>query len=295
MDLKGCITAMVTPFGRNLEVDYDGLRQNVGFQIDNGISGLAPLGTTGESPTISDSERSSVVSAVVEEARGRVPVIVGTGSNSTEKTIKYSKEAEHLGADAVLLVTPYYNKPTQEGIYRHFKAVSESIGIPIIAYNIHGRTGVNIETHTLLRMSSLENIIGVKEASGSILQMMEVIERLPEGFAVLSGDDNMTLPLMVLGGHGVISVVSNLLPRRVSEMISYAMKGDFENARRLHFELLPMFRSAFLETNPVPIKAAMSLSGMPSGDVRLPLCEMNDVNSKKLIETLKLYKELKHA
>ncbi len=292
-DLNGCITAMVTPFNKELEVDYEGLRQSVRFQASNSVSGIAPLGTTGESPTINDSERGRIISAVVEEAEGKLPVIVGTGTNSTEKTIRYSREAESLGADAVLVVTPYYNKPSQEGIYRHFKAVSESISIPLIVYNIHGRTGVNIETSTLLRMSSLENIKGVKEASGNILQMMEVIERLPEDFRVLSGDDNMTLPLMALGGAGVISVVSNLLPKRVSEMVRYALKGDFEAARRIHFELLPIFRGAFLETNPAPIKAAMFLSGMPSGNVRMPLCEISEANAKRLEEILQSYGELK--
>ncbi|MBI2076279.1 MAG: 4-hydroxy-tetrahydrodipicolinate synthase [Candidatus Aenigmarchaeota archaeon] len=292
MELSGCITALVTPFDKNLQIDYAGLRENVRFQIKNGVSGLVPLGTTGESPTVTDDERDKIISAVVEETNDKVPVIVGTGTNSTEKTIKYTKHAKELGADAVLIVSPYYNKPTQEGLYRHFKAVSDSVDIPIIVYNIQGRTGVNIETPTLLRMSELENIVAVKEASGSIAQMMDVIDQLA-GFTVLSGDDNMTLPLIAAGGKGIISVVSNLLPRLVSDMVAAALKGDFANARALHYRLMPIFKGAFIETNPIPIKTAMQLAGMAAGPCRLPLCEMLPQNLEKLKGVLKKYEELK--
>lgn len=284
--IEGAITAMVTPFNGNGEVDLDGLRRNVEFQIGNGISGLVPLGTTGESPTVSDEEREEIIKAVVAAAKGRVPVIVGTGTNSTEHSIELSKQAEELGADAVLVVSPYYNKPTQEGLYRHFKAIAESIKIPVVVYNIQGRTGVNIETPTLVRMAQIPNIIAVKEASGNPAQMMDVLEQLPKAFSVMSGDDNLTLPLMSLGGRGVVSVVSNLLPRQVSEMCAAASKGDFATARRIHFEMLPIFKAAFIETNPIPIKVAMGMAGMPSGHVRMPLCEMQPANLEKLKSVL---------
>ncbi len=293
LKLEGCMTAMVTPFDSGMEVDYEGLRANVRFQIDNGVRALVPLGTTGESPTIRDGERKKIIEAVVAEARGRVPVIVGTGTNSTHSTMEHTKEAENLGADAALVVSPYYNKPTQEGLYRHFEAVSKSARIPIIIYNIQGRTGVNIETPTLMRLAKLHNVAGVKEASGSVAQMMDVIDQKPKEFAVLSGDDNLTLPLIGMGGKGVISVVSNLLPRRVSGMVDAALLGDMEMARRMHYELMPIFKGAFVETNPIPIKAAMQLSGMPSGDLRLPLCGLQQQNLDKLRQVLLKYKELK--
>lgn len=281
--IEGAITAMVTPFDfESGAVDVEGLKKNVEFQISNGISGLVPLGTTGESPTITEEERELVIKTVVAAASKRVPVIVGTGTNSTEHTIELSQQAEELGADAVLVVSPYYNKPSQEGLYRHFKAVAESISIPVVVYNIQGRTGVNIETATLQRMAQVKNIVAVKEASGNLAQMMDVISQLPKDFSVVSGDDNLTLPLMSLGGRGVISVVSNLLPGKVSGLCAAAASGDFVTARRLHFELLPIFKAAFIEVNPVPIKEAMNLCELPAGPVRLPLCEMQPANREKL-------------
>ncbi len=281
--IGGAITAMVTPFTESGELDVEGLKRNVKFQIDNGISGLVPLGTTGESPTVSDDERETVIKAVVAAAAGKVPVIVGTGTNSTAHSIELSRQAEELGADAVLVVSPYYNKPTQEGLYRHFKAIAESIKIPVVVYNIQGRTAVNIETATLVRMAqSCSNIIAVKEASGNLAQMMDVLDQLPKTFSVVSGDDNLTLPLMALGGRGVISVVSNLIPKKVSDMCAAGLRGDFATARKLHFEMLPLFKAAFIETNPIPIKAAMSMAGMPAGPARLPLCEMQPANADKL-------------
>jgi len=246
-------------------------------------------------PTISDEERETVIKTVVAAAVGKVPVIVGTGTNSTEHSIELSRQAEELGADAVLVVSPYYNKPTQEGLYRHFKAIAESISIPVVVYNIQGRTAVNIETSTLQRLSQVGNIISVKEASGSLAQMMDVLEQLPKTFSVVSGDDNLTLPLMALGGRGVISVVSNLIPRKVSDMCAAASKGDFAAARRLHFEMLPLFKAAFIETNPVPIKAAMKMAGMAAGPVRLPLCELQPANFDKLAAVLQKMGVLKAA
>ncbi|MBI2580950.1 4-hydroxy-tetrahydrodipicolinate synthase [Candidatus Woesearchaeota archaeon] len=281
--MEGAITAMVTPFKQDGSLDIAGLEKNVEFQIQQGISGLVPLGTTGESPTVSEEERETIIKTVVAAAAGKVPVIVGTGTNSTEHSIELSRQAEELGADAVLVVSPYYNKPTQEGLYRHFKAIAESIKIPLVVYNIQGRTAVNIETATLARMAqSCSNIIAVKEASGNLAQMMDVLDQLPKAFSVVSGDDNLTLSLMALGGRGVISVVSNLLPKKVSDMCAAAMKGDFAAARELHFELMPIFKTAFIETNPIPIKAAMGMAGLAAGPVRMPLCEMQPANLDKL-------------
>ncbi len=291
---QGCITAMITPLNEDGSVNYEGLAKNTEFQIENGISGLVPLGTTGESPTIHDDERERIIKTVVQAANGRVPVIVGTGTNSTEKTIKYTKQAKMLGADAALIVSPYYNKPTQEGLYQHFIAAATGGELPIIVYNILGRTGVNIETATLKRIAEHRNIIAVKEASGNIAQMMDVLNELPPEFMVLSGDDNMTLPLMSLGGKGVISVVSNLLPKQLSEMCQFGLEGDFEKAKQIHFELLPIFKTAFIETNPIPIKAAMNMAGMPAGPCRLPLCKMMPQNEEKLRKVVEKYGLLRH-
>lgn len=282
MLFSGCITALVTPFNNDMSVNFAGLEANVDFQIRNGVSGIVPLGTTGESPTISDEERNEIIRVCVEASAGRVPVMVGTGTNSTEKTIKYTKEAQSLGADAALVVSPYYNKPSQDGLFRHFSSVADCSGLPLIIYNIQGRTGVNIETPTLARLAENRNIMGVKEASGSISQAMDVLHQLPREFVVLSGDDNMTLPLISLGGRGVISVVSNLAPRKVSDMVGLAIAGDFVRARALHFELLSLFKSAFVETNPMPIKALMGFANMPSGPCRPPLYGVSAQNLERL-------------
>jgi 4-hydroxy-tetrahydrodipicolinate synthase len=284
--LSGAITAMITPFTEDDKIDVEGLKNNVNFQIENNISGLVPLGTTGESPTITDEERELVIKTVVEAANKRVPVIVGTGTNSTRTTIEHSKKAQELGADAVLVVNPYYNKPTQEGLYRHFKAVSESIEIPVIVYNIQGRTAVNIETSTMARFKEVNNIIAVKEASGNLDQMKEVIQEMPEDFAVLSGDDNMTLDLIKEGGKGVISVLSNLMPKQVSNLCRNALEGNIAEAEKINEQLSPMFKAAFIETNPIPIKTAMGLVGMPSGQLRLPLCELMPENLESLKKTM---------
>lgn len=293
LDLYGCITAMITPFDKSSGVDYDGLKENVDFQVANGASGLTPLGTTGEAPTVSDNERMKILKTVVDQANGRALVIAGTGTNSTQHVIDYTKEAEDLGADAALIVAPYYNRPSQEGIYRHFEAVSRATNLPIIVYNIVGRTAVNIETPTLLRLSRITNIVAVKEASGNIGQMADVLHQVPPTFTVLSGDDGITLPLMALGGKGVVSVVSNLLPRRVSDMVAAMRAGDVTKARALHNELMPIFKGAFIETNPVPIKTAMALAGMPAGGVRLPLWEMAVEKREELKKVLRMYGELK--
>ncbi len=284
MEFKGAITALVTPFTRDGAVDFRGLESNVQHQLDNGINGLLPLGTTGETPTLTAEEQQKIVECVVGLAKGKVPIIVGTGTNSTKKTIENTKKAEQWGADAALVVTPYYNKPTNKGIIEHFKAVAESVEIPIIVYNIAGRTGKNIDTPTMKKLAEIKNIIGVKEASGDINQIMEVLQ-IPN-FTVLSGDDGMTFPLMALGGKGIISVASNLVPDKVVAMTDAALEGRWEEARKLHFELLPLFKVIFIETNPIPIKAAMTMKGLAGGSYRLPMCEMEEANKEKLRQVL---------
>lgn len=291
--LKGAITALITPF-KNGEVDYDAYTELLRFQIKKGINGLVPLGTTGEAPTVTDEERVKMIRITVKEAKGKVPVIVGTGSNSTKKTIEETRIAKDMGADYALIVTPYYNKPTQEGIYQHFKAVAEAVDIPIIVYNIQGRAGVNIETATLKRMSAIKNIVGVKEASGNIMQMMEVVRQLPKDFSVLSGDDGMTIPLMSIGGHGVISVASNIVPDKVALMVKHAAAGEFDKAMRLHYELLELFNVQFCETNPIPIKYAASLMGICREEYRLPMCPLaSDANREKMKSCLRGLKLVK--
>ncbi|MDR0601336.1 MAG: 4-hydroxy-tetrahydrodipicolinate synthase [Treponema sp.] len=276
-ELRGVFTALVTPMKENGEVDYDGWRRLVSFQIAEGIDGLVPLGTTGEAPTLDEEEEERLIKIALEENAGRVPVIIGAGSNSTRHMVMYVKRARDLGADAVLVVTPYYNKPNDEGLIRHFEEAA-NVGIPVIVYNIASRTGRNIPVPLMERISRIPGIAGVKEASGDLSQMGDVIRdiKLPlkargKDFAVLSGDDAFTLPLAALGGDGVISVISNLVPARVAALSRAALSGNFEEARRLHYELLPLVKAAFIETNPVPIKTAMGWAGLPAGPVRLPL------------------------
>ena len=290
---QGSIVALVTPF-RSGKVDEAKLRELVEFHVTHGTDGIVPCGTTGESPTLSHDEHRRVVEIVVETARKRVFVIAGTGSNSTAEAIDLTKHAERAGADAALVVNPYYNKPTQEGLYRHFRAVAESVALPIIAYNIQGRTAVNVETDTMARLArDCRNVVGVKEASGSLDQMSQVIAACGPDFSVLSGDDNITLPLLAIGGRGVISVIANLVPRETSEMVHAALDGDWKRARDLHYRLFPLARAAFLETNPIPIKEAMAMVGMIEAEFRLPMCRMGDANRAKLTGILKNFGLLK--
>ncbi len=288
MILKGTITAIVTPF-IDQELDEEGLAYNINDQIAKGINGILALGSTGESSTLSSEEQSRVISITVKEAAGKVPILVGTGSYCTRQTIERTKRAKDLGADVALIVTPYYNKPTQEGIYRHFEAIVTSVDLPIVIYNIPGRCGTNIETSTLMRIARLPNVIGVKEASGNINQVGDVLhaimQKLPH-FCVLSGDDVFTLPLMALGAVGTISVVSNLVPERVIALVNAAAQGQFDLARKIHYQLLPLYQSVFIETNPIPIKTAMNLCGMPAGGCRLPLCQMDPKNMNILRQQL---------
>jgi 4-hydroxy-tetrahydrodipicolinate synthase len=281
MMIKGTYTALITPFLENGRVDYEQLEKNVDYQIVNGIDGLLALGTTAETPTLTREEQNKIIDCCIQTINNRVPLMVGTGSNSTAKTIKDTIAAEKMGADIALIVTPYYNKPTQEGIFQHFKAVVEATNIPILVYNIEGRTGRNIETDTLKRIAELEGIIGVKEASGNMSQIQSVITEIgdqKDSFNVMSGDDSLTLPLLSLGGHGVVSVISNLYPKEMSTMVRAALNGNFQEARSIHNKLLPMMKGAFVETNPSPIKGAMKFAGMDTGEVRLPLVKLTNEN-----------------
>jgi 4-hydroxy-tetrahydrodipicolinate synthase len=282
---SGTFTALVTPF-RNDEVDVEALENMVEFQIQHGVSGLVPCGTTGETPAMSEEEDRVVVETVVRVTAGRVPVVAGTGSNSTDMAIKYTKMAQEVGADGSLQVAPYYNKPTQEGLYRHFAAIAESTELPLILYNIPGRTSVTISAETMARLAEIPNIVGVKDSTLSMNMISDVISLCGEEFDVLSGDDPMTLPLISLGGVGVISVASNVAPGAVSDMVNALLSGDFERGRELHYELLPLFRALFVETNPIPVKTAASLLGLCSDEMRLPLIPMSGENLRRLQETL---------
>ncbi|HLL99122.1 MAG TPA: 4-hydroxy-tetrahydrodipicolinate synthase [Rubrobacteraceae bacterium] len=282
---SGTFTALVTPF-RNGEVDVEALEGMVEFQIQHGVSGLVPCGTTGETPAMSEAEDRVVVETVMRVTNGRVPIIAGTGSNSTDMAIKYTKMAQEVGADGSLQVAPYYNKPTQEGLYRHFAAIAESTDLPLVLYNIPGRTGVTISAETMARLAEIPNIVGVKDSTLSMNMISDVISLCGEEFDVLSGDDPMTLPLIALGGRGVISVASNVAPGAVSDMVRALLEGDWERGRELHYELLPLFRALFVETNPIPVKTAASLLGLCSDEMRLPLVPMEGENLRLLQETL---------
>jgi len=285
----GSFVALVTPF-RNGQVDEAKLRELVEMHATSGTDGIVPCGTTGEAPTLSHDEHRRVIEVVVDANRKRMKILPGTGVYSTRDAIELTKYAEKAGADGALVVSPYYNKPTQEGLYRHFRAIAESVAIPIVAYNIQSRTAVNIETATISRLvKDVKNLRGVKEASGSLDQMSQVIAACGPGFSVLSGDDNITLPLMAVGGHGVISVIANIVPRETADMVHAALDGDFKRARELHHRLFPLARAAFLETNPIPIKEAMAMAGMLEPEFRLPMCRMSEANRETLRGILRQY------
>ncbi|MFQ5899952.1 MAG: 4-hydroxy-tetrahydrodipicolinate synthase [Thermodesulfobacteriota bacterium] len=286
--LKGSMVAMVTPF-RNGSIDESALRQLIDFQIENGTDAIVPCGTTGESATLSYEEHERVVEITIEAVGGRVPVIAGSGSNSTSETIMLTREAEKAGADAALLISPYYNKPTQEGLYQHYKGVAEAVNIPIILYNVPGRTGTNMLPETVARLAEIENIVGVKEATGDLRQISDLIGLCPEGFSVISGDDFTTFSLLGLGGKGAISVTANVIPGDVASMIDCFEEGNMNEARRLHYRMMPVNRSMFLETNPIPAKTALAMMGRIAEGIRLPLTPMADRNREKLGKTLKEY------
>jgi 4-hydroxy-tetrahydrodipicolinate synthase len=278
----GCGTAMVTPFRKDFSLDEDALRRLIRRQIAGGINFLVPCGTTGESPTLTHEEHLRVVAITIEEAKGKVPVLGGAGGYDTRKVIEMAREIERMGADGILSVTPYYNKPTQEGLYHHYKAIASSISLPIILYNVPPRTNVNIEPATLRRLSEIENIIGVKEASGNIAQMTQVIQQVPEQFIVLSGDDALTLPLVAMGGRGLISVASNEIPAEMTRLVQLCLAGEFTTARALQRKLLPLMEVNFIETNPTPVKAAMAEMGLLEPVWRLPLVPPRPENQAKI-------------
>jgi 4-hydroxy-tetrahydrodipicolinate synthase len=267
----GCGTALVTPFRKDLSLDEEALRRLVRRQTAAGINFLVPCGTTGESPTLSHEEHLRAVAVTLEEAKGKVPVLAGAGGYNTHHVIETARECERMGADGILSVTPYYNKPTQEGLYHHFKAIAESISLPIILYNVPPRTNVNIDPATVRRLSEIENIIGVKEASGNISQITQVIQQVPEEFIVLSGDDALTLPLAAMGGRGIISVASNLIPAEMTRLAQLCLAGNFAEARAMQRKWLPLLEVNFIETNPTPVKAAMAEMGLLEPVFRLPL------------------------
>jgi 4-hydroxy-tetrahydrodipicolinate synthase len=281
-NLKGCGTALVTPFNEDLSIDEAALRRLVEFQISEGIDFLVPCGTTGESVTLTEDEQRRVVEIVVETAKGRVPVIAGAGGNNTSKVIRMAREFERLGADGLLSVTPYYNKPTQEGLYEHFCAIAESVRLPIIFYNVPPRTAVNTLPDTVLRLTEIANIIGVKEASGDISQIAEIATRAPEDFKIFSGDDSVTLPVIALGGKGLISVASNEIPRQMAALTRAALENDWDEARRLNRELMPLMKANFLETSPSPVKAALALMGRIKEVYRLPLVAVRPETRERL-------------
>lgn len=280
---RGTATALVTPFKKDGSLDESALRTLVDWQIKSGVEGLVPCGTTGENPTLSDDEQHRVIEIVIEHANRRAIIIAGVGSNDTQKTVKLAKFAERAGADYALVVGPYYNKPTQEGYFQHFKAVAESVNIPIIIYNVPGRTGGNIEPATIFRLvDKVKNIAGVKEASGNMGQIMEIAKHKPDGFSLLSGDDAMTLPLMVVGGDGCISVVANEVPREFSELVRCCLKAKWNEALQLHNRLLDLMNANFIESNPIPVKAAMAMMGLVEEVYRLPMVHMSEKNRDRL-------------
>ncbi|RII25694.1 MAG: 4-hydroxy-tetrahydrodipicolinate synthase [Geobacter sp.] len=286
---KGSIVAIVTPF-TNGAVDEEKLRQLVEFQIENGTDAIVPCGTTGESSTLDYQEHDRVIEIVIHQVNKRVPVIAGTGSNSTREAIEISGHAKKLGADGCLLVTPYYNKPTQEGLYRHYSAVAEAVAIPQILYNVPGRTGVNLLPETVARLSAHSNIVAIKEATGSLQQASEILDLCGDKIDVLSGDDFITFPMMACGAKGVISVTANIMPKEIASLVDAFYAGDMETARQLHLKTLKINNAMFIESNPVPVKTALGLMGKCSDEVRLPLAPMSDANKAKLAAIMKEYK-----
>lgn len=284
---QGCGTALVTPFKADLSIDELALRRLVRRQIEAGIHFLVPCGTTGESPTLEHDEKIRVVEIVLEEANGIVPVLAGAGSYDTSEVIALAREYEAMGVDGILSVTPYYNKPTQEGLYRHYKAIAEGTGKPVVVYNVPGRTGVNVEPATLARLAQIDNIVGVKEASGNISQMAAICARVPNEFNVLSGDDSITLPLASLGGRGVISVASNEIPAQMAALCNHLLKGEFAEARAIHAQWLPLMDVNFVESNPIPVKAALARMGLIEAVWRLPMCEPQPASMARIDAVLK--------
>ncbi|HEV3111961.1 MAG TPA: 4-hydroxy-tetrahydrodipicolinate synthase [Candidatus Binataceae bacterium] len=282
----GALSAIVTPFNDGA-VDEVALRDLIEWQISAGVAGIVPCGSTGESATLSHAEHEQVIKIAIEQTKKRVPVVAGTGSNSTAEAIRLTAAAREMGADAALLISPYYNKPTQEGIYKHYKMIAQSVDLPLIIYNIPGRTGSNIMPETMARLCEVRNIVGVKEASGSMDQISDIRRLCGDRLTILSGDDALTLPLIALGAKGVISVITNIMPREMGEMACAALEGNYTRAREIHYRMLPLMRALFIETNPIPIKHAMSLLKKCSPEVRMPLTPMSPPAADKLKAVMK--------
>ena len=282
---KGSIVAIVTPM-KNGKVDEEKLRELVDWQIEKGTDGIVPCGTTGESATLTYEEHCQVIDIVIDQVNKRVPVIAGTGSNSTHETIYLTEHAKKAGADGALVITPYYNKPTQKGLYDHFKAVAEAVDIPMILYNVPGRTAVNMLPDTVIELSKIKNIVGIKEASGSLDQAAEIIAGTDDDFVLLSGEDSLTYPLLCLGADGVISVATNIVPDLMADLVDSFFAGDFLKARELHYKLYPLFKAIFYETNPIPVKKALYLLGLIEDEIRLPLVTMSEENTEKLRQVM---------
>jgi 4-hydroxy-tetrahydrodipicolinate synthase len=288
---EGVFPAIITPFKRNpaQDIDFDGLRENILFLLANGVHGIVPCGSTGESATLSFEEHEQVIEAAIDTVDGKVPVLAGTGSNNTAEAVRFTRAAKDLGADGALIISPYYNKPNRAGLVKHYTRLAD-LDIPIVMYNVPGRTGQNLQPDLITELAHHPGIVGVKEASGDISQISRIIEgTLDEDFAVISGDDGLTLPILALGGVGVISVAANVEPGRMVAMFSHFYEGEFEEALGIHYELSPLFRAMFIDTNPIPVKKAVELRGMAAGPVRLPLDELDDEKTLKLAEVLARY------
>jgi len=283
---EGISTAIVTPF-RSGEIDEPALRELIERQIAAGVDAVVPCGSTGESATMSHEEHARVIEITVSAVRGRVGVLAGTGSNNTREAIDLTQRAKDAGADGALLISPYYNKPTQDGIYEHYRAIAQQTAFPLVVYNIPGRTGSNILPPTMARLASVDHIVGVKEACGDIVQIAHVIDQCPDGFAIVSGDDAMTLPLIAMGGHGLIATTANVVPVEMTALVRACLAGDMVRARELHYKLLPLFDVLFCETNPIPVKAALALMGLIGPEIRLPLLDISEANRDRLQLVLK--------
>lgn len=296
MKLEGTIVAMVTPFNSEDEVDRAGMRENINYLIEKGVEGILAAGTTGESATITHDEQQEMIDILVDEVNGKVKAIAGAGSNSSKESLSLVKYAENAGADAALVITPYYNKPQQHGLYGHYEMLSESTDIPIIVYNVPSRTGTDIDVETIGKVSQLDNIVGIKEANPDMDKVSQIQKKLEElentdNFSIISGNDNLTLPMISMGAKGVISVVANVDPERMSQMVRYALKGDFENAGKLHYQLYDLMDVLFIESNPVPAKESLNMMGRPAGHVRMPLAPLKEDDRellRKVLEDLEL-------
>lgn len=291
MKLEGTIVAMVTPYTKSDQVDEEGVRENINYFIEKGVSGILAAGTTGESATITHEEHRKLVDVLIDEVNGRVTTIAGAGSNSSKEALGLVKHAENIGADAALVITPYYNKPQPHGLYNHYQMLNDSTNIPMVVYNVPSRTGTDIDVETIGKVAGLDNVVAIKEANPNLDKVSQIIKKIEElgesdKFVILSGNDDLTLPMMVMGAKGVISVVGNVDPARMSQMVNYALDGDFEAATRAHYELYDLMKVLFVETNPVPAKTALNLMGRPAGHVRMPLAQLKDESKEKLKKVL---------